>query len=78
MSKEERIQDLKDDIILSPYKTEKIKKLDELSKLTPESIKAIKEIRDNAVDDQEFQDHCDKILNEVLDNGILTHKSFIS
>jgi len=65
LSKEERIRDLKDDIILSPYKTEKIKKLDELSKLAPESIKAIKEVRENAVDDQEFEDYCDKILNEL-------------
>jgi hypothetical protein len=65
LSKEERIQDLKDYIILLPYKTEKIKKLDELSKLAPESIKAIKEVRQYAVDDQEFQDYCDKILNEL-------------
>jgi hypothetical protein len=48
-----------------PYKTEKIKRLDELSKLAPESIKAINEVRQYAVDDQEIQDYCDKILNEL-------------
>jgi hypothetical protein len=61
------MEDLKDDIIISTDRIERLNKVYKLFKYGPDSASYLIEIRENALDDDKVVERCNELLKRLAD-----------